>query len=395
MPDSPTSVVRSLADDIRGRSDAALRDLLVRRPDLARPAPSDLTALAARASTRASTARAIDGLDVAHLQVLDAAAVGGDPVSAGEVARLLGTADLDRVERVLDELWEAALLWGDPDGRHLVRTVSELLGPYPAGLGPPAHSLEPSVPVPPAAAVRATAADAPPRARAILERLAWGPPVGLLGDGTGSLAPEDGPGWLVAHGLAAAPRPDQIVLPQEVAIALRGDRLHDELRLVPPTPTSARHTTDDVDAAAGAAATEALAEVDELLATWSAAPPRVLRGGGLGVRDLAGAARSLAVDEARAATLVEVAYAAGLLADDGETEPVWGPTAAYDRWRDLPGGERWAELAASWLTTTRAPHLVGTRTREARAVNALGPDAHWPPIRLPPRGGPPRGRRAR
>ena len=94
----PTSSpkIRSLADDIRGRSDEQLAALLASRPDLARPAPSDLTALASRSSTRASTARAIDGLDTAHLQVLEAAAVGGEAVTVQALARLMGDADLDR-----------------------------------------------------------------------------------------------------------------------------------------------------------------------------------------------------------------------------------------------------------------------------------------------------------
>ncbi len=63
---------RSLADDLRSRTDGQLAALIVRRPDLARPAPADLTTLAARASTRASAQRALDGLDLAHLQTLEA-----------------------------------------------------------------------------------------------------------------------------------------------------------------------------------------------------------------------------------------------------------------------------------------------------------------------------------
>ena len=39
-------------------------------------------------------------------------------------------------------------------------------------------------------------------------------------------------------------------------------------------------------------------------------------------------------------------------------------------------------LARAWLLTTRAPHLVGTTpTGASGTVNALGPDAHWPPAR--------------
>ena len=64
--------IRSLADDIRGRDDRQLVALVLARPDLARPAPADLTSLAARASTRASVQRAVDALDAGRLQVLEA-----------------------------------------------------------------------------------------------------------------------------------------------------------------------------------------------------------------------------------------------------------------------------------------------------------------------------------
>ena len=82
--------MRSLAEDIRHRSDVELVALLDLRPDLARPQPADLTALAARASTRASTARAVDHLDLPHLTALQACAVTGSTDPA-VIAPLLGT----------------------------------------------------------------------------------------------------------------------------------------------------------------------------------------------------------------------------------------------------------------------------------------------------------------
>src|SRR4051812_33086947 len=82
---------RSLAHDIRGPSDAELIDLLLARPDLARPAPADLTSLAARAGTRASVQRAVEALDRGHLQVLEAVVVAGDAADRSTLLRLLGT----------------------------------------------------------------------------------------------------------------------------------------------------------------------------------------------------------------------------------------------------------------------------------------------------------------
>jgi hypothetical protein len=108
----------------------------------------------------------------------------------------------------------------------------------------------------------------------------------------------------------------------------------------------------------------------------------VLRSGGLAVRDLKRLASVLDVDQARAAFVAEAAYAAGLVADDAALDPAWAPTPAYDDWQQQPGAERWAALARAWLTTTRAPHLVGaTPAGGSGTVNALGPEAHWPPAR--------------
>ncbi len=127
---------RSLADDLRARDDAALAALLLRRPDLARPAPADITTLAARATTRASVQRALDGLDLAHLQALEAICVVA-PGTPAEVARLLDQpARSSTVATLVSDLCELALAWRSPDGVRVPRTVQEVVGD-PAGLGPP------------------------------------------------------------------------------------------------------------------------------------------------------------------------------------------------------------------------------------------------------------------
>ncbi len=125
-----------------------------------------------------------------------------------------------------------------------------------------------------------------------------------------------------------------------------------------------------------------LALVEEAIELWGPAPPRVLRTGGLAVRDLRRLSESLDVDSTRAAWLVEVMYGAGLLADDGEVVPVWAPTPVADEWLLDAAGARWARLAAGWLASTRAAHLVGSRLPGSSSpANALSPDLHWPPVR--------------
>ena len=73
----------TLTDWLRGQDDQALAALLRARPDLATPPPADLAVLAARAGSRASVARAAEGLDTFTLAVLDALVRGGRRPGAG------------------------------------------------------------------------------------------------------------------------------------------------------------------------------------------------------------------------------------------------------------------------------------------------------------------------
>ena len=375
----PTSRARSLAEDVRGRSDTQLRRLISLRPDLARPAPSDLTSLAARASTRASVQRALDGLDRGRLQVLEALVVAGDPVDTDQAAALLGLGPRVLL-RHLDPLWERGLLWRGADGWHVLRTVTEVMGPYPGGLGPALADLRGSLPEELAtpAALEATLADTPPEARAVLDKLTWGPPVGVLTPG-GPLAVAGG--WLLTRHLLTAVTTEQVCLPREVALHLRRGRLHRDLVLEPPPLSTVTHDAASVDAASGGQASDLLGLVDELAADWGPRPPRVLRAGGLSVRDLKRVSTGLDVQPEHAAFLVEAAFAAGLVADDGALEPVWAPTPAYDEWQQRPSADRWVGLASAWLATGRASHLVGTTAAAGGTINALSSEVLWPMCR--------------
>jgi hypothetical protein len=369
---------RSLADDIRGRSDAQLVDLVLARPDLARPAPADLTGLAARASTRASVQRAVEALDRGHLQVLEALLVAGDGVPRERVRELLGTADATLVDTLVEDLWRRALLWRGADGEHVVRTVPEVLGTSVAGLGPPLRELRQTF-VPEDAdpsAIEQALAEAPAEARAMLERMMWGPPLGVLPTGPAGRSTAR---WLLEHHLLVTIASDRVMLPREVGLALRGGRVHRSPELTPPAIST--RAVSLVDAVAGGAASELLTHVDELAAAWGAEPPRVLRAGGLSVRDLRATQDVLDVDADRTSFVVEVAHAAGLVADDGEVVPVWAPTSEIDDWSSAESGHRWATLALAWFASTRAPHLVGRRASGSGTANALGPDVQWPAIR--------------
>jgi hypothetical protein len=376
---------RSLADDIRGRTDEQLTALVLSRPDLARPAPSDLTSLAARAGTRASVQRAVESLDLGHLQVLEAVVVAGDGSGSGSVDELMGGLD---VRSQLQRLWDLALAWRAPEALYPVRTAPEVLGAHPAGLGPSSLELG-AKPLSPGE-IRSLVAEAPESARGVLDRLTWGPPVGVVNrDAPGS----DGVRWLLDQRLlhmitptvterARGESETRVLLPREVALLLRGGRLHEAVALTPPAADTTDIGPERVDAAAGGEVSDLLALVEEAIELWGPAPPRVLRTGGLAVRDLRRLAESLDVDTTRAAWLVEVMYGAGLVADDGEVVPVWAPTPVADEWLLEPAGSRWARLATGWLTSTRAAHLVGARLPGTSSpANALSSDLHWPPVR--------------
>lgn len=362
--------MRSLAEDIRDRSDAELVALLELRPDLARPQPADLTALAARASTRASTARAVDHLDLDHLSALQACAVTGstDPAT---IAPFVGV-DEHEAATLVDDLTAAALLWRSPDGPVLARTVTDVLGPHPAGLGPSAATLGHALPLD----LPTTLADLPAEQSQVLGHItAHGPTAAVPGD------PEGRTGRAVAAlvdaGLLAAPDAEHVVVPREVGLAVRGGRLHPEPREQTTTPPT--YDPDDVDRAATASATELVALVDELLDHADALRPRVLRSGGLAVRDLRTLATRIDLDEAATTLLLELALGAALLADDHALDPTWRLTTVVEDWRALAPARRWSALALPWLHSLRA--TVVPAPEDGGRVNALSEGMVWPPVR--------------
>jgi len=118
--------VRSLADDLRGRSDDELGRLLAGRPDLLHPVPADMTALASRAGSAVSTARALDRLDGLTLAVA-AAVAEAEPCSADAVLTAFDSGRAAAVTEALQRLRDLALVWGDDDALRLVRTARESL----------------------------------------------------------------------------------------------------------------------------------------------------------------------------------------------------------------------------------------------------------------------------
>ena len=76
---------RSLADDLRHRTDAELEDFLKDRPDLLHPLPADVAELARRAGAAGSIRRALGQLDRRTLNVAFAVAAQPGPVEIAAI----------------------------------------------------------------------------------------------------------------------------------------------------------------------------------------------------------------------------------------------------------------------------------------------------------------------
>ena len=180
------------------------------------------------------------------------------------------------------------------------------------------------------------------------------------------------------------PRDDGlVVLPGEVALALRGGRTTREpVDDVPALATSARVPPPWSTGPPRVRPRRLVHRVELLLDHWGLEPPAELRSGGLSVRDLKAVAALLHTTERVAALLVEVVAEAGLLAAraDAAGDPVRVPTDAYDAWLAGDPERRWLALVAAWLRTVRDPALVGTRDVAGKGRNALSPDLTSPTV---------------
>lgn len=345
----------SLADDLRSRSDAALAELLVARPDLARPAASDVVTLAARACTAPSVARALDGLDRGRIRVLESLVVAAGEVAAA--ARLCAVSQA-ALRREAEGLRTLALTWKDGAAYRVPHAVENALGQYPGGLAPAEdadHTLDP-------ARIEADLAGLSPGARHLLDSLTWGPPVGEVGASSARL------GEAVQEaerlGLVRLTGPGRVLLPRPVALMLRGGLIAPGAPLLEPAPTP-RERGGRADDAALAAITELLDQLDSVGHHLGEQSPTMLRSGALGVRELRRLAADLDLDRDLVTFLLELLLAAGLLgtveADGGRRgsdTTLYAPTLAFDAWRHLPAQSRWAWAALAWLDTDRAPATV-------------------------------------
>jgi hypothetical protein len=161
-----------------------------------------------------------------------------------------------------------------------------------------------------------------------------------------------------------------VILPREVAIALRGGKIHKERFIKQPALSGAKRDERQINLAAIANVSTVLRWVEELLNFWADEPADALRAGGLGVRDLKIISTHLGVDESCTAFVAELAYLASLISIDADDRIL--PSNKFDIWLMQTPADRWQMLASQWLITSRVSGLVGRV--EAKNVAALGPE---------------------
>lgn len=343
----------SFADALRARSDAELASLFAARPDLLSPVPSDLSALAARASSMPSIMRARERLNKFQFDILTAAASLQEPFTQTDLLRV--TDKFAKATLVL--LVEHALLYADGEKFRMPANVRTLIGENPAGLGPFSTkkiNLE-------------LLDDAPVGALDLLQRMVWGPPRGQVAD-----VKKANPTikWLLENNFLIAFDSQTLLLPREVGMHLRGGKVFKELVAAAPAVAGTHRKQKAIDLAAIANISTLIRWSEELAHHWSDEPPTALRSGGLGVRDLKRTAEHLGVDEGCAAFIAETLFLAGLIVID--TDDAILPTGAFDIWLTKSAEDRWHSLVSVWLETSRVAGLVGKG--DSKSVAALGPE---------------------
>jgi hypothetical protein len=345
--------IRSYAQYLRSLDDLSLTALFQLRPELISPVPADIANLALRASSVPSLVRAVDSLNKWQLQLLEAAAVLEEPFTEKE---LLAITDKSG-KFALPALIERALIYDGGDGFRLPGNLREVLGAEIAGLGPLSTkklNLK-------------ELADAPAASMKVLDAMVWGPPRGSVTD---IKKPNPGVAWLLERGFLSPINQQSVVLHREVAIALRGKKIHKELALTPPEITGRTVKAKDVQSIAISNITTFLRWSEEVLNFWAQQPPMALKAGGVGVRDLRDLALHLGISEECAAFVIEVNYLAGLLTIDSDDRIL--PTHQFDMWLGYSASRKWESLVAPWLITSRMSGLVNRDG--SKSVTPMGPE---------------------
>lgn len=230
--------------------------------------------------------------------------------------------------------------------------------------------------------VRSVLAAAPTRARQVAESAAWhGPRTSAPAPWEPDLAvPSSGNpqhlAWLAERGLLVPVGGEFLAspslrcayeMPREIALAVRGPGYAVPLRGRPRSPRVAHRDATEVDRAATAAGIRFLDGVDRLVELSESHPPRVLKTGGIGVRELRRLGKSLRAGESELRLWLEVAHVAGLLehADDALV-----PSAIAADWRAGEPADRIVRLLLSWWSLPTSPKAAAAQEKPPPALLA-------------------------
>ncbi|WP_250306342.1 helicase-associated domain-containing protein [Streptomyces sp. A 4/2] len=395
----------TLATWLDSLGSSRLARVLVAREDAASPpAPRSTGELADRLQRPGSVALAVPRLALPPLQVAEALAALGAPASRDALAALLGATDGEasrELDAALEVLAVHALVW--PDGAGALHMAAPLPQAWDAPLGldaslkrllagatsdelrgllvalgvkPPGtrqqrlvalveHHSDPEQ-------IAAVVAKAPAAARKLLERRAEGARKQPRFVMSGGSAPEPGTQWALDRGLLIQDRHryGPARMPAEVALALRGPDWHAPFEPVPPSVRLGPVTPAEVEHEASAAAGAFLARAVSVLSACAATPPTRLKSGGIGTRELSRIGKAAQADDAVVRITLETAYAAGLLARDGDCV---APADAYDAWAEQEPGEQFAVLLQAWRNLPLTPTQARDEDNKALPVLAGAP----------------------
>lgn len=368
----------SFANYLSNVDKEALVRLLAGRPDVrVEPVPRGFAQLAQRLGGPDSIVAAMRTLNRDMLAVGQAIAVLGESATVPAVVRLLDAPE----QTVRDEvaaLCDAGLAWTESETSHLpdrlrdhwtaelgggrpvakmawtvladeVRVAASAFGVVVDGLRKPELVTRLAEAMSDPRRLAKVIAELPASARVRLEELR----VGRFGIMFGFVEPRrraDSTEELVRAGLVLRPN-RQPEVPREVAVAawLAENTMGLTGR---PEIAAATVTSEEMRPTMQAAAREVVRTLSTLLDEAGRTPMAALKKGGVGPRERSRLGKRLAIPDDVLTLSIDLAYAAGLLA---ETDGGYAPTGIYPQWRAAEPSRQWAVAAAAWHALEHAP----------------------------------------
>jgi hypothetical protein len=390
----------TLTGHLRALGPEGLSRLLRLRPEIGIPPPRSLQELEARTRHPGLLKIALHRLNVPALQVAEALAALGSRADRARLAALLGTGrdgspgrtgggGLTALDRSLATLRDHFLLEPGPDGAcsPLLPELRDLWA-RPLGLAEPLEALAPTRSVEELRSVLRFLAEPAPAHKPELvsrvvaalsdadrvRRLLGGAPAGLaerlvnIAHGREEISYFTWSGARHSRGREESSDPvtwaivrfllvpsvwgGGLIMPAEVALALRGPGWTAPFDPGAPPVDWITHPAATVASAATAAASTALRTVAGILTSAGDRPLPRLKSGAVGVRELRryAAAAGCTMPEVRLGLTLACQLQLLSTGDEG-----FAPTPLHDQWRSLPAALRYADLVAAWSLLPSMP----------------------------------------